>query len=113
MEDDEIEQDILDVVRALGYQDGQLENTVRKSIMLNVMDQDQAAVHLAVTYARLIDTDPFAVVKVGPLLLRVLEALLMTPRARATVEIEKGVDDVRGIVSPLDELRQRRAGRQG
>jgi hypothetical protein len=73
-------------------------------------DKDLPAAELAMAYGRAIDADPETVARLGPLLLATLEALLMTPRARAA--LTKGVnDDQRKIRSPLDELRARRAGR--
>lgn len=47
--------------------------------------QDQAAARLAVTYAKQIDAHPELLDKLGPRLLAVLDALTMTPRARAAV----------------------------
>jgi len=93
--------------------DGPLEQTVIEAVKgISSGDQDEATIHLAVTYARLIDSDPDHAAKVGPMLLAALEALLMTPRARASVA--KGVNsDKRKPVSPLDELRARRAARAG
>lgn len=77
---------------------------------LIIDDQDQAAAELAITYAIAIDSEPEMIGLLGPRLLACLEALLMTPRARAA--IAKGVnDDQRKQLSPLDELRQRRASR--
>lgn len=69
--------------------------------------EDRAAAELALTYARRIDAgDDLA--KLGPALLSVLEALHLTPRARNT----KG-GATSGGSSPLDELRNRRARRNG
>jgi hypothetical protein len=75
---------------------------------LDLKPQDAGAAALAVTYARRIDEgdDPKAA---GPLLLAALEALLMTPRARAA--LLKGGTDERRDASPLDELRIRREQR--
>jgi len=70
---------------------------------------DQAAVQLALTYAAAVDAGE-PVEKVGPPLLAVMEALGMTPRARAA--LAKGVTSAGPSASPLDELRARRAARQ-
>lgn len=47
--------------------------------------EDAAAVALAKHYAALIDEEPAALVKVGPLLLAALTALSLTPAARRAV----------------------------
>jgi hypothetical protein len=88
-----------------------LEDSVKDSIDGLVLDQrDKAVVDLALAYARLIDGCPEMVVAAGPKLLACLDALLMTPRARAA--IVKGVnDDERRELSPLDELREARRRR--
>lgn len=66
---------------------------------------DAAAMELAMIYAEAIDLGG-DVAKLGPPLLAALEALHLTPRARAS----KGGTTVGGS-SPLDELRARRARR--
>ncbi|MBW0136852.1 terminase small subunit [Pseudonocardia abyssalis] len=76
----------------------------------DVAASDQAAVELAVSYARAID-EGAELHKIGPLLLSALEALLLTPRARAAA-LKKGTDD-KPAANPLDELRERRARRDG
>lgn len=69
---------------------------------------DQATAELALTYASQIDLGIGELEKLGPQLLTILDAMLMTPKARAA--IVKGAKDERQ--SPLDELRARRAARQ-
>lgn len=69
---------------------------------------DHAAAELAMVYALRID-DGEPVEKLGPPLLAALEALGMTPRARAAL-VRKGESDVPQR-SPLDELRARREQR--
>jgi hypothetical protein len=71
---------------------------------------DRGAVQLALTYAAAVDAGE-PVEKVGPPLLAVMEALGMTPRARAA--LVKGGSDAGPSTSPLDELRARRARRNG
>jgi hypothetical protein len=71
--------------------------------------EDGAAERLALRYAELLDTDPEALPRVGPALLSVLDALLLTPRARARGRGQ--VSDDRQPASPLDELRARRERR--
>lgn len=75
---------------------------------LTLKPADQAAVRLALVYARAIDEGDAAVEKAGPPLLAALEALGMTPRARANM---KGVTSDGPVANPLDELRARRAAR--
>lgn len=77
--------------------------------VLALTPADQGAVRLALTYAQAIDLGE-PVEKVGPPLLAVLEALGMTPRARAA--ITKGGTSASPSASPLDELRAKRAARQ-
>lgn len=77
--------------------------------VLALAPADQAAVRLALAYATAIDCGE-PVEKVGPPLLAVMEALGMTPRARAS--LAKGVTSGSTITSPLDELRARRSARQ-
>jgi len=90
---------------------GQLTTSLIESIdAIEVTDRDEALVHLAITYARMIDSLPESVARVGPQLLACLEALLMTPRARAAV-MKGANDDQRQQLSPLDELRERRRSR--
>jgi hypothetical protein len=74
-------------------------------------DSDRAVADLALTYARQID-DEGDLVKLGPALLASLEALQMSPRARAIVH-GRGVsaDGKPAAPKPLDELRDRRAGK--
>jgi hypothetical protein len=68
--------------------------------------QDAAVAALALTYARRIDEGE-DLTKLGPSLLGALEALQMSPRARAAAQ--KGMTNGRPTDSRLDELRKRRA----
>lgn len=70
---------------------------------------DSGTAELALTYASQIDLGIVELDKAGPQLLAVLDALLMTPKARAAAM--KGAKNERNA-SPLDELRARRAARQ-
>lgn len=76
--------------------------------------RDLATVELAMRYARAIDktqADPDTLRKVGPPFLAALEALNMSPRARAA-KMKGGVegaDPTIGDVNPLDELADARA----
>lgn len=71
--------------------------------------QDSGAVRLALTYAEAIDADRDQLAKLGPGLLSVLEALALTPRARAAV-LGKGAPSA-SARTPLDQLRERRRAR--
>jgi hypothetical protein len=71
--------------------------------------EDSGAVRLAVTYAEAIDADRDQLAKLGPGLLSVLEALALTPRARAAV-LGKGAPDA-SARTRLDDLRDRRRAR--
>lgn len=87
-----------------------LVTAVRKAVgALETAPVDQGAAQLAITYARAIDAGG-DLDKLGPQLLAVLEALGMTPRARAAVA--KGGPSGNASANPLDELRKRRAARQ-
>jgi hypothetical protein len=87
-----------------------LVRSVRAAVKdLALAPADQAAVQLAIRYAVAIDAGE-PVEKVGPPLLVVLEALGMTPKARAAV---KGGTSASPSDSPLDELRARRVRRHG
>src|SRR5688572_27006879 len=90
-------------------QPGQLETSIRQALAeLDAQPVDAGAVELALTYARAIDLgDELA--KLGPALLAVLDALGMTPKARAAVV--KGGAGGTEHRSPLDELRARRNAR--
>jgi hypothetical protein len=70
-------------------------------------DVDLAAAALALALASEIDLggDP---VKAGPVLLRVLDALQMTPKSRAVAQ-RGGPGEPAAARSPFDELRERRA----
>jgi hypothetical protein len=69
--------------------------------------RDGATRALALLYAEQIDADPVTLEVLGPKLLSTLEALGMSPRARASAT--KGPPGA--TRNPLDELRERRAQR--
>lgn len=73
-------------------------------------DRDRGVVRLASVYAEAIDGDPSQLVKLGPGLLAVLDALALTPRSRAAL-LGKGVESGTPARSRLDELRERRRAR--
>lgn len=77
-----------------------------------LLPADEGVRELALTYAKSID-EGGDLDKLGARLLAALDALGLTPRARAA--ILKGANDERpdGHVSPLDELRKRREDRTG
>lgn len=70
--------------------------------------RDRAVLDLALAYAKAIDDGEADLAKVGPALLAALEALRLSPRARAAA-MKGGTDDKAG--SPLDQLAARRAGK--
>jgi hypothetical protein len=77
--------------------------------------KDAAAHALALRYADAIDSNPDGLDVFGPKLLRVLDALLLTPRARAAA-LKGGPPSapdapVAGQRSPADDLRAKRAAR--
>lgn len=86
--------------------------------MTTLLPHDQPAIQLALRYAKAMDSgdwqdrqrDPLA--ELGPKLLAALESLGMTPRARAAI-LGKGTPREHSGRSPLDELQERRAGRNG
>lgn len=87
-----------------------LVDAVRQGVeTLELKPADQGAVQLALAYAVSVDSGEAPIEKVGPPLLAVLEALGMTPRARANM---KGVTSGGPVADPLDELRARRAARE-
>lgn len=69
---------------------------------------DLAAAGLALTVARDVDLGA-DLAKIGPVLLRVLDALQMTPKARAQAQRGGAPGEPAASRSPLDELRERRA----
>lgn len=73
--------------------------------------RDGAMVELARTLAAGIDAYPSDMAKLAPQLANVLDALLMSPRARASVT-RKGVTPDGPHLDSVDELRQRRSARQ-
>lgn len=93
----------------------QPEGKIRTALRVALADvivesKDHATVALAYLYADTLDGDPDQAEKVGPKFLAALEALLLTPRARAAAM--RGVnDDQRKQLSPLDELKAKRAAR--
>jgi hypothetical protein len=80
--------------------------------------RDRGTATLALTYATQIDGHAPCetcecqggadLAKLGPALLAALEALHMSPRARAAVK--KAIPDDKPSANPIDELAQRRAG---
>lgn len=86
-----------------------LADVVAASVqVLDLKPQDAGTAALAITYARQIDGGG-EIKTVGPLLLATLDALLMTPKARAAVL--KGATHEPAQSSPLDQLAARRAAR--
>lgn len=73
--------------------------------------RDKAVADLALTYATQVD-EGGPLEKLGPPLLAALEALGMSPRARAAATRGGKPDDAERK-SPLDELRERRARKNG
>lgn len=73
--------------------------------------RDKAAAELARAFAEQIDLeqDSATLVKLGTAYLTVLEALQMTPRARALAQKGMKGNDPGKPTSRLDELRERRA----
>lgn len=71
---------------------------------------DAGVAALALAYASVIDDDGQDIQKIGPLLLVALEALLMSPRARAAVM--RGAPSAVIVDAPIDEIRRRRAQRR-
>ncbi|WP_106537861.1 terminase small subunit [Haloactinopolyspora alba] len=87
-----------------------LADAVRAAVAaIDTKATDTAAVELAIAYAAEID-EGGDLTKLGPALATALDALLLTPRARAAAV--KGGSSDGGTGSVLDELRERRAGRQ-
>jgi len=72
--------------------------------------QDEAAMALALMYARRIDAVPGDLSDLGPKLLAVLASLGMTPAGRG---VKGGKQDATPVSNALDELEQRRAKRAG
>lgn len=75
---------------------------------LDLMTKDRGTAALALAYAACID-EGADLHTTGLQLLAVLDALLMTPRARAIVN--KGVTSVSPSDNPVDEIKARRAKR--
>lgn len=76
-------------------------------------DRDQAVAALARHYADAIDTGECDLAKIGPALLSALEALQMSARARAVAQRGKATSERSPGQSRLDELRDRRARKNG
>lgn len=92
--------------RYLGFM---LTQVVAEALAAAAVDpRDAAAAELARTYAADIDAGG-DLVKLGPLLLATLEALLLSPRARNAAK--KAVTNGQPAASRLDQLAARRAGR--
>jgi hypothetical protein len=86
---------------------GPVESSVVRAISeAEIEERDKATAELARQYALSIDHGG-DVVKLGPLLLSVLESLNMSPRARAVGT--KGVTTSDNKPSTLDQLAERRA----
>jgi len=77
---------------------------------VEVAPRDEAAAQLAIELAKRLDAGGDAE-RLAPPLLATLEALQLTPRARA--RLAKGAANERPPQSPLDEIRQRRLQRGG
>lgn len=92
-----------------------MEHAVTQALAVDggpVTERDVAAKELALFYARAIDADAEMLDTLGPKLLQALESLLLTPRARAAA-LRKGAPGDPNSKSPLDDLRARRARRDG
>ena len=88
--------------------DGALTEVLRMALQdARVKPVDAAAASLAVAYARAIERGG-DIGKLGVGYLRVLDALQMTPKARAVAQ-KGGPGDAPAAPSRLDELRARRA----
>jgi hypothetical protein len=93
-----------------GVMAGKIRDTLDEALRsVETLPADAATVALARQYADLIDGDG-DLIKVGPLLLATLTALGMTPKARTAVVPPEGGSSGG---SKLDELRARRARRDG
>lgn len=87
-----------------------LADSLQKSLaVLELTEKDEAAVRLATEYATQLDAGADAV-KMGPAYLACLEALGMTPRARAAIT-GRGDPTSGPGTRPLDQLRAKRAAR--
>lgn len=80
------------------------------------LDKDEALAELARAYAQAIDDGNYDLIELGPKLLQVLDALLLTPKSRKTIAARKGSTNVTtptspAATNPLDELRRRRGAR--
>jgi hypothetical protein len=85
-----------------------LRESVSASVSQGCDIRDQAAVDLALKYAEEID-EGMDLGKLGPLLLAALDALLLSPKARAAAK--KAVTDDKPAANALDQLAGRRARR--
>lgn len=85
-----------------------LRKSVSDSVSTIADTRDQAAIDLALAYADAID-DEGDLAKLGPALLAVLDALLLSPRARAAAK--KAVITSEPAANPLDDLAAARARR--
>ncbi|WP_435070443.1 terminase small subunit [Amycolatopsis thermoflava] len=85
----------------------------RSLAAVTLRPEDEAAAALARRYADVLDSEPDALVKVGPLLLACLESLGMTAKGRAVVLGKGGQRGDGGGKqrSALDDLRAKREAR--
>lgn len=95
---------------------GPVELALRRSLKsVNVADADQVVAALARTYARSLDNPEeltrLDITRLGRSLQAALEALLMTPRERARVDVATPRKVTADAGSPLDQLRARRSAR--
>ena len=89
---------------------GRLELALERSLRaLPIGREDHAAVELARSYARTIDTNGEMLNVVGRAFRETLEQLGMTPKARAAMA--KGEPQKPPAKSAVDEIRQRRESR--
>lgn len=105
---------------------GPVQRAVRQAVSRGIgstaaaQGRDVGAVRLAMLYAAALDHDgepcascgspPPELVKLGPLLLAVLESLCLTPRGRSAAAA--AVPDPAKPANPLDQLRAERAARR-
>lgn len=89
-----------------------MKGVIYRSILeIKVKDTDKGVAALILNYAVEIDKDKDKLRTLGPLLLQAMEALQMSPRARATA-VKGGVQVESKPASKTDELRKRREARK-